>query len=97
MCRAILETGTMRDNWEPWVTDRKRGAGYVRVSPNGLQGSCSSGNLGLEGGVGMEEGKGPARNTELSPPPSSFLLECGAGQAGVLPLRQVPSRMPCWG
>ena len=58
VCRAILETGEMRDNWDPWVTDIKRGAGYVGVSPNGLQSSCSSGNLGVEGGAGMEEGKG---------------------------------------
>lgn len=94
MCRAILETGAMRDNWEPWVTDLKRVLDMLELVLRVLNCSCSGGNLGLEGGAGMEEGKGPARNTELSPPPS-FLLERGAGQAGVLPLRQVPGRMPC--
>ena len=69
VCRAILETGEMRDNWDPRVTDIKRGAGYVGVSPNGLQSSCSSGNLGVEGGAGMEEGKGSARNTQSWGPP----------------------------
>ena len=51
VCRAILKTGEIRDNWEPWVTDIKRGAGYVGVSPTGLQSSCGSGNLSLEGGA----------------------------------------------
>lgn len=64
VCRAILKTGEIRDNWEPWVTDIKRGAGYVGVSPTGLQSSCGSGNLSLEGGAGMEEGKGSGRNTQ---------------------------------
>ena len=95
MCRAILETGEMRDNWEPWVTDLKRVLDMLELVLRVFNCSCSSGNLGPEGGAGMEEGKGPARNTELGPHPSSFQLECGAGQAGVLPLRQVPGRMPC--
>lgn len=57
MCRAILETGEMRDNWEPWVTDLKRVLDMLELVLRVFNCSCSSGNLGPEGGQGWRKGK----------------------------------------
>lgn len=35
---ATLGSGRMRNDREPWVIDVKRGAGYIGISPDCLQG-----------------------------------------------------------